>query len=107
MSTLNRMNELNNEAMRASNEGRKDDALFKLVQASRMAKALVLPVQEAVIRNNMGIVHQAAGDLNEARSCFRLAGRLAREYVPGDHPILKAIDGNLEKLEAAIRDQAA
>lgn len=107
MSTYERMYMLNREAMQASNEGRKDDALFKLVQASRMAKALALPAQEAALRNNMGIVHQAAGDFDEAKSCFRIAGRIAGEQSPDDAKLLASIAGNLGKLESAGKRQAA
>ena len=99
MSTSQRMNELSRDAMQASNEGRHDDALFKLLQAGRMAKALSLPIQEAAIRNNMSIVHQMAGNMDEARSCLRIAARLLNGASPGENHIAASIAANLARIE--------
>ena len=107
MSPSERMSELNRDAMQASNEGRHEDALFKLLQADRMAKALTQPMQEAAIRNNMSIVHQMAGNMDEARSCLRMAARLVHGAAPAENHVAASIAANLVRLEKPAAGSAA
>lgn len=98
---------LNREGMKACNEGRSDDALFQLLQADRIAKNLESPLHEAKIRNNIGLVHQVAGNDEEALACFRVAAGFAVEGAGEGNRLHKVIVRNLQSLESVIQGRAA
>ena len=107
MSQLKKIGMLNREGMAACNAGRIEDALFQLTQAERMARRLKSPLHEAKLRNNIGLVHQMAGNRDEALVCFRLAGRRAVEGGGQGNPLQRIIARNLDRLERIEIEEAA
>lgn len=107
MSRLRMVGMLNRAGMTAFNEGRTADALFQLVQADRLARSLELPLHEAKVRNNIGLVHQGTGNRDEALACFRLAARYAVKGAGEGNVLHKTIVKNLTRLKAEVVEQAA
>ena len=107
MSQLKKIGLLNREGMAACNAGHVEDALFQLTQAERMARRLKSPLHEAKLRNNIGLIHQVAGNRDEARVCFRLAMRRAAEAAGAGNPLHRIIARNLDRLEQAVVREAA
>ncbi|BCS88485.1 tetratricopeptide repeat protein [Pseudodesulfovibrio sediminis] len=107
MSQLHQLGMLNREGMKAFNDGRSDDALFQLIQADRLAKSMDMPLHEAKVRNNIGLVHQGSGNIEEALACFRLAANFAVEGAGDGNVLHKAIVRNLTRLESTLESKAA
>lgn len=107
MSRLKQLGILNRAGMVAFNEGRTDDALFQLVQANQLARAMESPLHEAKVRNNIGLVHQGVGNHAEALTCFRLAARNAVRGAGKENSLHKVITRNLTRLEAEAGAQDA
>ncbi|WP_243544183.1 tetratricopeptide repeat protein [Pseudodesulfovibrio tunisiensis] len=97
MGQLRTLGMLNREGMSACHEGRMETALFQLDQARSMAQAMKLPLHEAKIRNNMGLVHQLSGRTSEARACFILALKATGREAP-DSVLHRVIRTNLDRL---------
>lgn len=102
MSKLKILGMLNRAGMNAFNEGRTEDALFQLIQADRLAKSMESPLHEAKVRNNIGLVHQGAGNAEEAKACFRLAARNAVKGAGEGNVLHKIISRNLGRLETSL-----
>lgn len=107
MSRLRRLGMLNREGMKSFNQGRHNDALFQLIQAGQIARLMESPLHEAKVRNNIGLVHQGLGNLNEAMSCFRLARRQAVKGAGEGNVLEKTIIRNLDRLERVVEGKAA
>ena len=107
MTQLHTLGLLNREGMKACNEGRTDDAMFKLVQADRLAQAMDSPLHEAKIRNNIGLVHQMAGKDEEALACYRLAAKNAVKGAGEGNSLHSVILRNLNRLESMLQERAA
>ena len=108
MSQLKKIGMLNREGMAACNAGRIEDApCSSSPQAERMARRLKSPLHEAKLRNNIGLVHQMAGNRDEALVCFRLAGRRAVEGGGQGNPLQRIIARNLDRLERIEIEEAA
>jgi len=99
MSNLQRLGMLNREAMKAFNCGKVEDAMFQLIQAGRLARRMKSPLHEAKIRNNIGLVHQGSGNVEEARISFRLAQKSAVDGAGEDTVLHKVIARNLQRLD--------
>lgn len=99
MSRLKKLGQLNRDGMNALNCGKMDDAMFQLIQADRLARDMESPLHEAKVRNNIGLVHQAAGRNEEAMACFRLARQSAIAGAGVKTQLRKIIDRNLSRLE--------
>lgn len=99
MSLLRRLGMLNRAGMRAFNEGRYNDAMFQLMQAKSIARQMESPLHEAKVRNNIGLVHQGAGNIDDALESFRLAAVFAVEGAGEGNILHKAIDRNMAKIE--------
>lgn len=99
MSNLQRLGLLNREAMKAFNRGNVEDAMFQLIQAGRLAHQMKSPLHEAKIRNNIGLVYQGSGNVEEARVSFRLAQKSAISGAGKDNFLHKVITRNLRRLE--------
>jgi len=107
MSQLFTLGMLNREGMKALNAGRGEDAMFKLIQADRIARQLKSPLHEAKVRNNIGLVHQLAGNCEEAIACFKVAEQSAIKGAGYGNRLHKAISRNLSRLESHIQSKAA
>jgi hypothetical protein len=107
MSRLKKLGLLNREGMKACNAGRNDDALFQLTQAGQLASSMKSPLHEAKVRNNIGLVHQISGNMDEALICFRLAEKSAVEGAGTGTSLHATIVRNLSKLKNAAGDRAA
>ncbi|MBG0790721.1 MAG: tetratricopeptide repeat protein [Desulfovibrionaceae bacterium] len=107
MSRLKMVGMLNRAGMKSFNEGRTADALFQLVQADRLARSMKSPLQQAKVRNNIGLVHQGVGNHEEALACFRLAARNAVKGAGEGNVLHKAIVRNMARLEDGKAEQAA
>jgi hypothetical protein len=107
MSRLKKIAMLNREGMKACNSGRKEDALFQLVQAAGIAKSLNSTLHQARIRNNIGLVHQMSGNNEEALVCFRLAEKTVVASVALDTNLHRVISSNLVRLERVLEGKAA
>ncbi|CCH48874.1 hypothetical protein [Pseudodesulfovibrio piezophilus] len=106
MSSLHRLGMFNREGMKAFNNGQVEDALFQLAQANRIARQMGSPLHEAKVRNNLGLVHQSAGNEEEALVCFRLAAKSAVKGAGIDNSLHKVISRNLSRLEHDIASRA-
>lgn len=107
MSRLKKLGLLNREGMKAVNEGKLDDAMFQLIQANRIARDLASPLHEAKVRNNIGLVHQVSGKIDEAKACFRLAEKSAIQGAGEGNTLHKIIVRNLTRLEQVAEGRAA
>lgn len=101
MSHLRKLGMLNKEGMKSFNEGRMEDAMFQLTQASRIARQMSSPLHEAKIRNNIGLVYQSTGNTEEALVCFRLAEKSAVKGAGPGNSLQKVITRNLDRLQQA------
>lgn len=101
MSNLKRLGLLNRAGMQACGEKRLDDALFQLNQAAKVAAQMQSPLHEAKVRNNMGIVHTLAGNVDQARECYDVAARITREQAGTDNGLYRSIMRNLQSAKAA------
>ncbi|QGY40009.1 hypothetical protein GM415_07680 [Pseudodesulfovibrio cashew] len=99
MSTLQQLGLLNREGMKSFNEGRVEDAMFQLSQASKIARQMGSPLHEAKVRNNIGLVFQGDGRRAEALACFRLAEKAAVKGAGEGNVLHKIITRNLTRLE--------
>lgn len=107
MSRLQKIGMLNREGMKACNAGKNDDALFQLIQADALTQSMKSPLQQAKVRNNIGLVHQVSGNREEALTCFRLAARFAVEGAGEGNALHTTIGRNLERLEKTAEGGAA
>jgi hypothetical protein len=107
MSQLKKIGMLNRAGMDACNAGHTEDALFQLTRAEEMARRLKSPLHEAKVRNNIGLVHQMAGNREEALVCFRLAERRAAEGGGQGNPLQRIITRNLDRLQRTVVEEAA
>ena len=107
MHQLKKIGCLNREGMTACNAGRTGDALASLEEAGRLASEMGSPLHVAKIRNNVGLVHQMAGNYDEAASCFRQAERLAVEQAGDGNPLHRVVVRNLSRLELSRCDSGA
>ena len=107
MSRLKKLGMLNREGMKACNSGRSEDAMFQLIQADSIARSLKSPLHEAKVRNNIGLVHQLSGNIDEALACFRLAERSAITGAGTGNKLHKIIARNLTRLENFAEGRAA
>jgi len=107
MSRLKKLGLLNREGMKACNAGRNEDALFQLTQAGDIASSMKSPLHEAKVRNNIGLVHQMSGNIDEALACFRLAERSAVVGAGAGTVLHKTIARNLIRLESVVEGRAA
>ena len=107
MTRLRKLGMLNRAGMDSFNRGRMEDALFQLIQADQLAQSLESPLHQAKVRNNIGLVHQGAGDHEKAMACFRLAERNAVKVAGEGNVLHKAIIRNMAQLEADSAGQAA
>jgi Flp pilus assembly protein TadD len=98
MGVWDSMRELNGKGMAALNAGRYEDAIYALRCAVRLAGRADQGTAEAALRNNLALVFQQAGFVEEAENHFRvamyqLAGRTGRAT-----PLYGAIARNLARL---------
>lgn len=107
MHQLKEIGRLNREGMAACNEGRIQDALKRLDEAGRMARALDHPLHEAKVRNNLGLVQQVAGRFAEAEASFRHAARIAVEQAGSGNILHRTIVRNMVRLEDARTSREA
>ena len=108
MTAMERLNHLNAEGMQACNKGRMDEAFSLLLQADRIAHEVQAPLNQARVRNNIGLLHQVDGNGEEALACFRLAHHTAAG-CGGEtgEKLAKIIHRNLNRLETALGAKAA
>lgn len=107
MSRLKKLGMLNREGMKAANAGKVDDAMFQLLQADRIARDMKSPLHEAKVRNNIGLIHQVSGKIDEALACFRLAEKSAIQGAGDGNKLHKIIARNLTRLELVAGARAA
>lgn len=107
MSSLKKLGQLNREGMKSFNDGRMDDALFQLMQADHIARSMQSPLHEAKVRNNIGLVHQMAGEPEAAKACFSVAEDLAIRGAGEGNTLHKVITRNMNRLEQAFESKAA
>lgn len=105
MSRLKKLGLLNREGMKSFNKGNVDNAMFQLLQASRIARDLASPLHEAKVRNNIGLVHQESGNSEEAMVCFRLAEKSAIQGAGKGNMLHKIIARNMTRLERAVESR--
>jgi len=98
MHQLKKIGCLNREGMAACNAGRTRDALTHLDEAGRLARDLGSLLHVAKVQNNLGLVHQVAGNYDEAAACFRQAERLAVEQAGDGNPLHRVIARNMARL---------
>ncbi len=107
MSALQTLEMLNREGMEACNQGRYEDALFKLNQALDIAEKTERHIQHVIIKNNMGLVYQIMGKTGQAEVCFKLALHEAETHMPPESLPLKKVRRNLETLLDKTTSKAA
>lgn len=107
MTRLKKLGMLNREGMKAFNEGNVDNAMFQLLQANRIARDLKSPLHEAKVRNNLGLIYQSNGFMEEARASFHLAERSAVNGAGENNMLHKIIKRNLTRLELAAEARTA
>lgn len=107
MNDLMRMAMLNREGMGACREGRLDDALFQLTQALQTARAMKMPLLEAKVLNNLGLVHRLRDETAEAEARLREALALLSRELGEEAGFTKAIKRNLAQFESRGESEAA
>lgn len=107
MSALQSLGMLNREGMKACNQGKFEDALFKLNQALDIAEKTERHIQHVIVKNNMGLVYQLMGKPDQAKACFKLALQEAEAHMPLDSQPAKKIKQNLEALPGQTTPKAA
>jgi tetratricopeptide (TPR) repeat protein len=92
---------LNREGMKALSEGDLMNARFLLYQALDKCRLFKSPLNEAKIRNNLGLVLQQDGDLNSASENFQAALKIVRDEVGEETGIFKRIETNYRRCGCA------
>lgn len=99
MPQLRAISRYNRLALRVSEIGKIDTALFSLSSAQRLAREVRRPALEAFSRCNMGVVYLRAGRPEEALSCFRLAMDIAMLDPLRTRSVRRIIERKLARLQ--------
>lgn len=86
---------LNREGMKALAKGQHANALFILGQALTRAGCFKTRLNEAKVRNNIGLANLLGGDTGKAREQFELALQIVEDFLGTDNHLYKRIAGNL------------
>ncbi|QLA20180.1 hypothetical protein GD604_10860 [Desulfolutivibrio sulfoxidireducens] len=88
--------------MDAFSKGYYEDALYYLGMAADRARLAGTPLQEAHIRNNIGLVFQGLGNPSQAKIHFKLAMSLIEKKEGPANPLHSVVAANLRELREAV-----
>lgn len=86
---------LNREGMKALARGEHENALFLLHQALARANCFKSKLNEAKVRNNIGLATLLSGNSREAKKQFEQALHIVEQSVGMDNHLYRRIAGNL------------
>jgi tetratricopeptide (TPR) repeat protein len=98
MGTADRIVLLKQNGKEAFNKGRYEDALYYLGMAADRARLAGTPLQEADIRNTIGLVFRDLGNPSQAEIHFKLALSLIEKKAGDDAPLYSVVTANLKGL---------
>ncbi|NDY58127.1 tetratricopeptide repeat protein [Desulfovibrio sulfodismutans] len=101
MGTADRIILLKQNGKEAFNKGRYEDALYYLGMAADRARLIGAPLQEADIRNIIGLVFRDLGNPSQAEIHFKLALSLIEKKAGDDAPLYSDVTANLKNLHNA------
>ncbi|KUG28269.1 hypothetical protein ASZ90_001871 [hydrocarbon metagenome] len=101
MSTAEKIVFLDQNGRDAFSHGRYEDALYYLGMAADRARLAGTPLQEADIRNTIGLVFRDLGNPAQAEIHFKLALSLIEKKAGDDAPLYSVVTANLRDLRQA------
>ncbi|NMC50423.1 MAG: tetratricopeptide repeat protein [Desulfovibrio sp.] len=102
MCPTDRISLLNTCGMEAFNKGYYEDALYYLGMAADRARLAGTALQEARIRNNIGLVFRGLGNPTQAEIHFKLALSLIEKKEGTATPLHSVVASNLRELREAV-----
>ena len=103
MSTAERIVHLSHDGLEAFRKGLYEDALYYLGMAADRARLAGTPIQEAGIRNTIGLVFRDLGNRSQAEIHFKLALSLIEKKAGGESPLHDVVAANLKDLRESAR----
>ncbi len=102
MGTADHIGLLNENGMNAFHKGYYEDALYFLGMAADRARLAGTPLQEARIRNNIGLVFRGLGNPSQAEIHFKLALSLIEKKEGPANPLHAVVAANLRDVREAV-----
>jgi tetratricopeptide (TPR) repeat protein len=103
MSMAERIIQLRRSGQEAFRKGLYEDALYYLGMAADRARLAGSPLEEAGIRNTIGLVFRDLGNSSQAEIHFKLALSLIEKRTGDADPLHSTVVGNLHDLRQSAR----
>ncbi len=98
---------LNREGMKALSKGQHANALFILKQALARAGCFKTRLNEAKVRNNIGLAILLGGNAEEAKTQFRRALDIVEADIGTENHLYRRIAGNLAAISPCNKEAQA